>query len=155
MLSFSIMAYGTPVFLTHCHRCPLPYFLFGCGPLAARSVCELGPVKVLLWCKLSAMQTYFQIAAVVLYLVCAVLRSRRGALIAGLTAAAWLLHGAALWVSVAAYWIENRNYGLDGLRRLVMPFAALAVALQAIFPGDLVPLEGRSPMFGWHIAIAT
>lgn len=123
------------------------------------------------------MQTYFQIAAVVLYLVCALLRSRRGALIAGLTAAAWLVHGAtlwmavrapgslrlgfaamlssALWVSVAAYWIENRNYGLDGLRRLVMPFAALAVALQAIFPGDLVALEGRSPMFGWHIAIAT
>jgi ABC-type uncharacterized transport system permease subunit len=123
------------------------------------------------------MQTYFLISAVALYLLCAMLPARRGALIASVTAAAWLLHGAglasevlapgslrigfavmlssALWVSVAAYWIENRNFGLDGLRRMVMPSAALTVALQAIFPGNLVVLEGKSSLFGWHIAIAT
>jgi len=123
------------------------------------------------------MQTYFLLSAVVLYLLCALLPARRGTLIASVTAAAWLLHGAglasevlapgslrigfavmlssALWVSVAAYWIENRNFGLDGLRRMVMPSAALTVALQAIFPGNLIVLEGKSPLFGWHIAIAT
>jgi ABC-type uncharacterized transport system permease subunit len=61
----------------------------------------------------------------------------------------------ALWVSVGAYWIENRNFGLDGLRRMVMPVAALAVMLQTSFPGNLIVLEGKSPLFGWHIAIAT
>jgi ABC-type uncharacterized transport system permease subunit len=33
---------------------------------------------------------------------------------------------AALWISVAAYWLENRNFALDGMRRLVMPCAAVA-----------------------------
>jgi ABC-type uncharacterized transport system permease subunit len=123
------------------------------------------------------MQIYSFIAAIVLYIVCAALPSRRGGLISAVTLAAWLLHGvglwseiagggalrfgfaamlsSALWVSVAAYWLENRNFSLDGLRRLVMPSAAVAAALQLIFPGNLVPMEGKSPLFGWHIAIAT
>ncbi|MYM23403.1 inner membrane protein YpjD [Duganella sp. FT135W] len=123
------------------------------------------------------MQTYSFIAAIVLYIVCAALPSRRGGLISVVTLAAWLLHGAglwseiaaggtlrfgfaamlssALWVSVAAYWIENQNFSLDSLRRLVMPVAAVAALLQLVFPGNLVPLEGKSPLFGWHIAIAT
>jgi ABC-type uncharacterized transport system permease subunit len=122
------------------------------------------------------MQTYFLIAAVALYLACAVLPSRRSTLIAAITAVAWLLHGAALWadvivpgslrlgfaamlsaalwMSVFTYWVENRNFPLDGLRRMVMPCAAAALALQAIFPGALVALEGRPAVFGWHIAIA-
>jgi hypothetical protein len=33
--------------------------------------------------------------------------------------------------------------------------AALVVALQVGFPGNVVALEGKSPLFGWHIAIAT
>ncbi|GJJ01235.1 hypothetical protein RugamoR64_17730 [Duganella rhizosphaerae] len=128
------------------------------------------------------MQTSLLFAAIALYLLCAVLPSRRAVLISGLTAAAWLLHGAglwsevagfpgtsagsirigfaamlssALWVSVGAYWIENQNFSLDGMRRLVMPNAALAAALQLGFPGNVIPLEGKSPLFGWHIAIAT
>jgi ABC-type uncharacterized transport system permease subunit len=123
------------------------------------------------------MQIYFFIAAIALYLLCAALPARRAGLISAVTLAAWLVHGAglwsemaaggtlrfgfaamlssALWVSVAAYWVENRNFSLDGLRRLVMPVAAITATLQAIFPGNLVPLEGKSPLFGWHIAIAT
>jgi len=122
------------------------------------------------------MQTYFLIAATLLYLVCAFLPSRKAIPISALTAGAWLLHGAALWIdvmlpgslrigfatmlssalwiSVAAYWLENQNYPLDGLRRIVMPVAALATVLQAVFPGNLVPMNG-SGMLGWHIAIAT
>ncbi|GGB98411.1 cytochrome C assembly family protein [Pseudoduganella buxea] len=123
------------------------------------------------------MQTNFLIAAALLYLVCAFLPAAKGRMIAVLTPVAWLAHGAALWfdvmvpgslrlgfaamlssalwISVAAYWIENRNFPLDGLRRMVMPCAAAAVALQGVFPGALIALQGRSPMFGWHIAVAT
>lgn len=123
------------------------------------------------------MQTYLFIAAIVLYLLCAALPSRRGTLVSAVTVVAWLVHGAglwtdvasdgslrlgfaamlssALWVSVAAYWFENRNFGLDGLRRLVMPAAAFTVALQAIYPGNLIALGDKTPLFGWHIAVAT
>jgi ABC-type uncharacterized transport system permease subunit len=123
------------------------------------------------------MQTYLFIAAIALYILCAALPSRRAGLISAVTVAAWTVHGAglwlevaaagslrigfaamlssALWVSVAAYWLENRNFSLDGMRRLVMPSAAVAAALQAVFPGNLIPLEGKTSLFGWHIAIAT
>lgn len=123
------------------------------------------------------MQTFFLLTAIVLYTICALLPLRRAGLVSSLTALAWLVHGgalwgdilapgalrlgfstmlsSALWVSVAAYWLENRNFGLDGMRRMVMPSAALAVALQALFPGALVPLAGKSPLFAWHIAVAT
>jgi ABC-type uncharacterized transport system permease subunit len=122
------------------------------------------------------MQTTFLFAAAVLYAVCAMLPSRKGALISTVTGAAWLAHGsalwldmatptglrvgfaimlsAALWVSVGAYWFENRNLALDGLRRLVMPCASAAALLPALFPGSVFALAARSPAFGWHIAIA-
>jgi len=59
-----------------------------------------------------------------------------------------------LWVSVAAYWLENRNFALDGLRFLVLPCAAVAAVLPALFPGAIMQLEQLSPLFSWHIAIA-
>jgi ABC-type uncharacterized transport system permease subunit len=120
------------------------------------------------------MQISLFLAAALLYAVCALLPSRRAALISGVSALAWLVHGAAmwldtmvpgslrvgfasmlsaaLWISVAAYWFENRNFALDGLRRLVMPCACAAALLPVIFPGSLMQIEG--PAFGWHIAIA-
>ena len=122
------------------------------------------------------MQTYLFAAAALLYLVCALLPSRRGTLISTVTAGAWLVHGAALWLdmlapgslrvgfalmlsaalwlSVAAYWFENRNFALDGMRRLVMPCACAAAILPAVFPGSVFQLEGKGPAFGWHIAVA-
>jgi ABC-type uncharacterized transport system permease subunit len=123
------------------------------------------------------MQTYLFFAAALLYALCAVLPSRRGALISGVTALAWLVHGAAMWtdmlgprgglrvgfaimlsaamwISVAAYWFENRNFALDGLRRLVMPCAFGAALLPALFPGSLMPLQNQTTAFGWHIAVA-
>lgn len=115
-------------------------------------------------------------AAGLLYLVCALLPEQRRRTIVLATALAWLLHGlallhvviapdalrlgfavmlsAALWMTVAAYWIENLNLSVDGLRRLVLPVAALAIALPAIFPGALISLAGKSPWFSWHIAVA-
>jgi len=123
------------------------------------------------------MQIYFLISAFVLYLLGAALPTQRRSLIAAVSGVAWLLHGAglfvevsgpatlrlgfavmlsaALWISVGAYWVENRNLSVDSLRRMVLPSAALAVALQAAFPGAVIDMEGRSVWFGWHIAIAT
>ncbi len=122
------------------------------------------------------MQNSLFLAATFLYAVCALLPSRLGAVISGVTAGAWALHGvalgmdvmvpgrlrvgfaimisSALWVSVAAYWFENRNFALDGMRRLVMPFAAAATLLPLLFPGTLTPLAGKTAAFGWHIAVA-
>jgi ABC-type uncharacterized transport system permease subunit len=61
---------------------------------------------------------------------------------------------AALWMTVAAYWIENLNLSVDGLRRLVLPVAAIVIALPALFPGTLISMAGKSPWFAWHIAVA-
>jgi ABC-type uncharacterized transport system permease subunit len=122
------------------------------------------------------MQTTLFLAAAILYAVCALLPSRQGAAISGVTALAWALHGAALWpdmltngtlrvgfafmlssalwISVAAYWLENRNFALDGMRRMVMPCATVAALLPPLFPGSLMPVQDQSPAFGWHVAVA-
>jgi ABC-type uncharacterized transport system permease subunit len=123
------------------------------------------------------MYIYFSGLAALCYVVCACLPSERRGWISLGTLSGWLLHGAALWtdvvgfdalrvgfaamlsctlwISVAAYWLENRNFSLDGLRVLVLPSAAVAVVLPAIFPGTMLPLQGKAPLFPWHIAIAT
>jgi ABC-type uncharacterized transport system permease subunit len=123
------------------------------------------------------MYIYIFALAALFYAVCACLPSPRRTWISIGTLIGWLLHGGALWVdvigldslrmgfavmlsgtlwiSVAAYWLENRNFTLDGLRILVLPCAAISVVLPAIFPGNMIPLEGKSALFPWHIAIAT
>jgi ABC-type uncharacterized transport system permease subunit len=122
------------------------------------------------------MQNYFLILASLLYVGCAFLPARLHKVIAAGTLIGWLMHGVALgaelfqtdslrlgfaimlsatlWISVAAYWLENRNFALDGLRVLVLPCAAVAVILPLLFPGNVVSLEGKSPLFSVHIAIA-
>jgi ABC-type uncharacterized transport system permease subunit len=122
------------------------------------------------------METQFFISAALLYIVCACLPAQRRALISAGIAIAWLMQGgalasdvlvpgslrlgfsimlsAAMWVSIAIYWVENRNFSLDGLRILILPSAAVAVILPLIFPGSVVSLEGKSTWFAWHIAIA-
>jgi ABC-type uncharacterized transport system permease subunit len=115
-------------------------------------------------------------AAGLLYIVCAVLPEHQHRSVALGTALGWLLHGvslslwvfqadalrfgfavmlsATLWLTVAVYWIENRNFALVGLRRLVLPLAAIAIVLPTLFPGTLLPLTGKSPWFAWHIAVS-
>jgi ABC-type uncharacterized transport system permease subunit len=119
--------------------------------------------------------TFFVLAAL-LYVSCALLPTGHRLAISLGTALAWVLHGAALagemldpgvlrigfalmlsatlWISVAAYWLENRNLSLDGLRVLVLPSAAIAVLLPLVFPGTPVALDGRSALFPWHVAVA-
>jgi len=123
------------------------------------------------------MTTFLFVLAALCYAACAFLPSNKRQIIAIGVLIGWLLHGAALWadviapsalrtgfaimlsatlwISVAAYWLENRNFTLDGFRILVLPCAALAVLLPLMFPGTVVPLEGKSILFPWHIAIAT
>jgi ABC-type uncharacterized transport system permease subunit len=123
------------------------------------------------------MQNSLFYLAALLYLVSAFLPVRmRGAVSAG-TVLAWLLHGGALWadmlalpgslrlgfavvlsatlwISVAAYWLENRNFTLDSLRVMVLPSAAVAVVLPALFPGSLVSLQDNAGLYAAHIVIA-
>lgn len=122
------------------------------------------------------MHLYFSAAAAFAYVLCALLPSNRQASISMVALTGLIMHGAAiglemiapgavrigfatmlsatLWISVAAYWMENRNLPLDGLRILVMPFATIAVLLPALFPGSVITLEGQSTMFVWHIVIS-
>ena len=122
------------------------------------------------------MQNYLFILAALIYLVCAFLPSGWRNTLSLAILAGWLLHGAALaidvsapgelrvgfaamlsatlWVSVAAYWLENRNFTLDSLRVLVLPVSAVAVLLPAMFPGNMIALDGKSPLFLWHIVIS-
>lgn len=122
------------------------------------------------------MLIFLALLSALLYICGIFLPSERQRAISIVTAAGWLLHGAtlwsemlapgslrigfaivlsaAMWVSVAIYWLENRNFSLDSLRILILPFAALVVTLPLIFPGAVLSMEGRSPLFSWHIAIA-
>lgn len=122
------------------------------------------------------MQNTIFFLSALLYAACAILPvSQRRAADIGILLG-WLLHGTALaldvllpsslrvgfavmlsatlWISVAVYWVESRNLSLDGLRALVLPCAAVAVLLPAIFPGSVVSLEGKPVLFAWHIAIS-
>jgi ABC-type uncharacterized transport system permease subunit len=122
------------------------------------------------------MQAYFFLLAALLYAICAFLPSNRRIFISAGTAIGWLLHAAelwsdlivpgalrlgfavmlsaTLWVSVGIYWVENRNFALDGLRIMILPCAAVAVILPVVFPGSVIVLEDKSPLFSWHIVIA-
>jgi len=122
------------------------------------------------------MQTYLTIFAALLYASCLFLPARGRALISLVIVLGWCAHGAALWlevsspvgirlgfammlscalwISVLAYWLENWQLPLDGLRFLVLPGAAIQVLLPQFFPGQLVSITGKSLLFPWHIAIA-
>jgi len=122
------------------------------------------------------MHNIFLSLSALLYLAATFLPVRYRISIATTVLVGWLLHTAALsgaidshgalrigfalmlsvtlWVSVAAYWLENWNYSLDSLRVLVLPCAAGAVILSALFPGEMTQLGQQSPLFSWHIAIA-
>lgn len=122
------------------------------------------------------MQTYLTIAAAILYASCLFLPAHGRRLISFVIVLGWCIHGtalwleisspvgirlgfammlsSALWVSVMAYWLENWQLPLDGLRFLVLPGAAVQVLLPLFFPGQLISIAGKSMWFPWHIAIA-
>ncbi len=122
------------------------------------------------------MQTYLTIVAALLYASCLFLPERGRALLSVVIVLGWIAHGvalwmqissptgirlgfavmlsSALWISVLAYWLENWQLPLDGLRFLILPGAAIQALLPLFFPGQLIPVAGKSMWFSWHIAIA-
>jgi ABC-type uncharacterized transport system permease subunit len=61
---------------------------------------------------------------------------------------------AILWLTVLIYWLGNFFYRLDGLQTLVLPVAALAALLPAVFP-SLKPLPNTEfAAFKGHLLVA-
>jgi ABC-type uncharacterized transport system permease subunit len=60
-----------------------------------------------------------------------------------------------MWLGVALYWIESLFYSLDGMEPLVLPIAAIAAPLPALFPG-LVSSAAyvQATEFKLHLALA-
>lgn len=59
------------------------------------------------------------------------------------------------WLAVALYWIESAFFRLDGMEPLILPLAAVATPLPAIFPG--LTSDGSyaaAPAFKLHLALA-
>jgi len=122
------------------------------------------------------MLTLFLFIAALCYVTSALLPVRMRVAIATGTLTGWILHGLALisailapqalrlgfasmlsatmWLVIVVYWLENRNFALDGLRIMVLPCTAVAALLPLMFPGTLVPLAGKSALFSWHIVIS-
>jgi ABC-type uncharacterized transport system permease subunit len=59
------------------------------------------------------------------------------------------------FVAVALYWVESLFLRLDGMEPLVLPLAALAVPLPALFPGLASSgAHADAPAFRLHLALA-
>ncbi len=57
-----------------------------------------------------------------------------------------------LWLAVVIYWVENLFHNLDGMQPLVLPLAALAVPLPALFPGMAIT-HSASIQFKLHLIL--
>jgi ABC-type uncharacterized transport system permease subunit len=60
-----------------------------------------------------------------------------------------------MFLGVALYWIESLFYDLEGMQPLVLPLAALAVPLPALFPGlASAGAHASETAFKLHLALA-
>lgn len=60
-----------------------------------------------------------------------------------------------MWLGVALYWVESLFYSLDGMEPLVLPLAALASPLTAVFPGLASSAAyAQATEFRLHLALA-
>jgi ABC-type uncharacterized transport system permease subunit len=60
-----------------------------------------------------------------------------------------------MFLGVALYWIESLFYDLEGMQPLVLPLAALAVPLPALFPGlASAGAHAAETAFKLHLALA-
>ncbi len=100
-----------------------------------------------------------------------VARWERAAILAPLALHTWLLYqellaapglrfgfgqalSVTLWLAVLIYWVESRYVNLEGMQALVLPVAAVCVALPAIFPGFESPPYASRPGFRAHLLLA-
>jgi ABC-type uncharacterized transport system permease subunit len=59
------------------------------------------------------------------------------------------------WLGVALYWVESLFYSLDGMEPLVLPLAAVAAPLPALFPGlASSTAHANAAAFKVHLALA-
>jgi ABC-type uncharacterized transport system permease subunit len=73
-----------------------------------------------------------------------------GALNLGLVYALSLI----LWLTVLVYWLARYFYPLSSLQTLVLPLAAIATALPAIFPDAHILSQPASGLFDTHVLMA-
>jgi ABC-type uncharacterized transport system permease subunit len=60
-----------------------------------------------------------------------------------------------MFLGVALYWIESLFYAIEGMQPLVLPLAALATPLPAIFPGLASSgVHAQAAQFKLHLALA-
>jgi ABC-type uncharacterized transport system permease subunit len=60
-----------------------------------------------------------------------------------------------MFLAVAAYWLESLAYDVEGMQPLVLPLAALAVPLPALFPGlASAGAYAQTTEFKLHLALA-
>ncbi|MBS0338631.1 MAG: cytochrome c biogenesis protein CcsA [Proteobacteria bacterium] len=93
----------------------------------------------------------------------------RAALLVPMALQGWLLHqdliapeqlrfgfgqalSVMLWLGVTIYWVESLFYNLDGMQPLVLPLAAVAAPLPALFPGMAVT-HAASIEFRLHLIL--
>ncbi len=98
-------------------------------------------------------------------------RWERAAILAPLALHTWLLYqelvaapglrfgfgqalSVTLWLAVLIYWFESLFVNLEGMQALVLPIAAVCVALPAIFPGLESPAYASSLGFRAHLLLA-
>ena len=60
---------------------------------------------------------------------------------------------AIFWLGVALYWVESLFTPLDGMEPLIMPVAAVAVMLPALFPGLVSPQSFGNVEFMLHVLL--
>lgn len=59
-----------------------------------------------------------------------------------------------VWLAIALYWIESFYARMEGLQMLVLPAAAMGVALPLIFPAQHLLVNADSPQFRLHFMVA-
>lgn len=60
-----------------------------------------------------------------------------------------------MFLGVALYWVESLFYDLEGMQPLVLPLAAVAAPLPALFPGlASAGAHADAPAFRLHLALA-
>jgi ABC-type uncharacterized transport system permease subunit len=60
-----------------------------------------------------------------------------------------------MFLGIALYWIESLFYSLEGMQPLLLPLAAFAVPLPALFPGlASSAAHAQAPEFRLHLALA-
>jgi ABC-type uncharacterized transport system permease subunit len=60
-----------------------------------------------------------------------------------------------MFLGIALYWIESLFYSLEGMQPLLLPLAALAVPLPALFPGlASTAAHAQAPEFKLHLLLA-